>query len=480
MITVTAACLLLPGRSEAQTHQTLFGWEEETRLMIQNSYHNHGGIFYDRGLFRFTTPGFTKEHDLDLISYNFTPVEHHSWYYENEGNSFRTFMGSFNLGQFLHGVEIRNNISLTDRLDMPLHLVRRYDMRVDRTLLLLAFNYQLADGHRVGLRHTLNEYKPDFDATVFYQYGRMPEGGFRVDVTAGDWATNAAYKLGQKRGTEMPEMRSYDVKPYLFSFKSNTPLAENVRLETMAGVQTPLTAVAGSMPEYPAQTFRDRDLGRYAGLLLEYARPQITAGVSLRHTYARFSRSNAPGSDDPPQPEAEVDYGNRQIQNSLGGFLALSHRRFYIHNWIWRNYNLDTQWDHHEERTEHGVVVYPFDFREFRWQKQIRIGYNPDRPGFTISAEWSSDWRRPAENYVISDELHSRGLPYRILYPNTLGLNEQRLTLQFGYRFTNRSYLILGASLDLDGDRHGGYWDRTERDDFSRFDGGFGRFVIYY
>src|SRR5690625_7894081 len=55
--------------------QTLFGWEEETRLMIMNRYHNYGGIFYDRGLFRFTTPPFTKEHDINLISYNFTPIE---------------------------------------------------------------------------------------------------------------------------------------------------------------------------------------------------------------------------------------------------------------------------------------------------------------------------------------------------------------------------------------------------------------------
>ena len=480
----TGAVVLNQSTRYEPMRQTLFGWEEETRLMIMNRYHNYGGIFYDRGLFRFTTPPFTKEHDINLISYNFTPIEEHGWYY-GDGNSFRTFMGSFNLGQFLHGAEIRNEIELTDRITFPLQMIRRYDMRADRVLMLLSFDYELTDDHRIGFSHTLNEQKPDLDATVYYQYGSMRDGGIQVELTALDWANNSAYNLGQKRGTEIPELRTYDVKPYMIGFRGNQPLPGHLRIEAAAGLQTPLIAIAESMPhQHPGDSFRDREVARYGAVMLEYARPRLTAGLTLRHTFARFSRNRA---GDLPEEEllVPVSYGNRQIQNSLGAFLGLRQGSLYMQNWIWRNYNLDVQWDSHREEEMHGIEVYPFDFREFRWQMQFRAGYNPDQPGFTISLEFSSDYRHPTENYRIEDQLtggflESRGLPYREFYPTTLGLRNERLTLQFGYRFTDRSYLILGASMDLDGDKMGGYWDRIERDVHSWFDGGFGRFVLYY
>lgn len=455
-------------------HETLLGWEEQTRMMIINRFHNYGGIFYDRGLFRFNTPSFTKEHDLDLITYGYTPAEHHSWYYNREGNSFRTFMGSFNLGKFLHGAEIRNTISLPGRLSVPLHYIRRYDMRADRQLLMLALNYEISPLQQVGLRHTLNEQKPDLDATLYYRYGTLWTGYIEVDVTALDWANNSAYDLGQKRGTDIAELRKYELQPWLFTFRANSPTLHGFRLEATGGIMTPSVAVAESMPG-TSESFREREVARYGGVMIEYARPYVTAGLSFRHTWTRFSRANALEVFEKP-----VDYGNRQIRNSLGAFLGLSWNRFYLHNRIWRDYNLDAQYDHHEQRMEHGVVTYPFDFREFRLQTQIRLGYNPDRRGFTTAIEWSSDSRMPTENFIIDDELHSRGLPFRIFYPTTFGRLNKRITMQFGYRFNEKTWFTVGASFDADGDRQGGYWDRIEREAYSGFDGGFARLVVFY
>jgi hypothetical protein len=460
--------------SSAQMNQTLLGWEDEKKLMILNRYQSFGGIFYDRGLFRFTTPRFTDEHDLDLITYNFTATEHYDWYYNKE-NGFRTYMGSFNLGQFLHGVELRNSISLSDRLTFPIRFVKRYDMRQDRSLVFLTLNYKLSENQNIGLSHTLNETKPDMDATFYYKYGDLRTGGIQLEITFLDWANNSAYKLGQRRGTQTPELRRYERKPYMLSLKANSPTYRNFRAEAVAGIQTPLTAIAESMPEeYPGISFRDKDAAKYAGILLEYALPRLTLGTTFRHSYTRFSRINIDNLSEP------VDYGNRQIQNSFGGFIGASYGRFYTQNWIWRNYNLDVQTDQYETRMVDGFEVYPFDFREFRWQLQFRLGYNPDASGFTTSIQFSSDYRRPTENFNIYDDVYSRGYPYRIFYLQTLRLKNERLTYQFGYRFNQKAHIELGFSIDLDGDVIGTYWDTPFTEEKSRFDGGFGRFVINF
>jgi hypothetical protein len=475
LIALFPVFLLIPQSSPAQMNQTLMGWEEETQTMIFNRYHSYGGVFYDRGLFRFTTPRFTDEHDLDLITFGFTPAEHYRWYYD-EGNSFRTYMGSYNLGQFLHGAEMRNFIPLTDRLTFPLRFVRRYDMRTDRAIAFLGLDYQITGRHAVGLFHTLNEIKPDMDAVFYYRFGQLATGGIQLEFSPLDWGNNGAYELGDRRGTETPELRRYEVKPYLFAFKANNPIYRHFRVEAVGGVQTPLTALAESMPdEYPDVYFRDRDFARYAGVLAEFAHPVATFALSFRHTFTRFSRENEDENFSEP-----VDYGNRQIQNSFGIFAGTAWRDFYIQSWVWRNYNLDVQYDEHRQTMQHGIQIYPFDFREFRWQTQIRVGYNEHSPGFTTALEFTSDDRWPTENYIITDELQSRGLPYRAYHHGTLSLNNERLSVQFGYRFNSRSYFVVGASLDLDGDKMGSYWDRVEREQRSWFDGGFGRFVIYW
>lgn len=464
-----------PSDVRAQMNQTLFGWEDEVKMMLFNRYQSDGGIFHDRGLFRFTTERFTDEHDLDLITFRFTETEHYDWYYAPSGG-FRTYMGSYNLGLFLHGAEMRHQIQLTDRLTFPLRMVRQFDMRQDRALAILALEYELDGPHAVGALHTLNETKPDMDLLIYYRLGDFSDRALQLEFSPLDWANNAAYELGSRRGTETAELRRYEVKPYLFSFKSNVTFPDHFRLETMGGIQTPLRAVGESMPkEHPDRSFTDSDFARYGALLLEYAEPRFSLGLSFRHTFTTFSRRDT--DENHPDP---IDYGNRQIQNSFGMFAGFTWRNFYSQNWVWRNYNLDVQRDEYETRQQHGIEVYPFDFREFRWQMRLRAGYNLNSPGFTSAIEFRSDYRHPTENYEIADGFESRGLPFRAFYMGTVGLRNERLSLQAGYRFNKNTYFVVGASLDLDGDIMGSYWDRQERENRSWFDGGFGRFVIQW
>ncbi len=464
---------LYPLQAEAQIRTTLFGWEEETRWMITDRYHNYGGPFYDRGLFRFTTPSMTKEHDIDLITYNYSTADDYLWYYEPD-TSFRTFFGSFNLGQFIQGAEVRNTVPVGGRVEMPLHFVRRYDMRQDRMLVLLGFNFQIRENHTAGLLHTLTEQKPDLDATFWYRFGEWQNGAVQLEVTALDWANNAAYDLGQRRGTDDPELRRHELRPWLFSFKASSPEYNNLRGELMAGIQTPLQTV-GEFEEGSEESFRDRSRNRYIGALIEYAEERFTVGFNWRYRYASFSRENVEEDFN-----LAVDKGNRQIESSLGAFVALQRGHFYLHNWLWRTFNRDVQRDEHETRHSSGIQLYPFDFSENRWMMRNRLGYDPGERGFLLAVEWSADYRNfLGDDYEYGGTI-SKAIPYRGFYRFVLTSYNERLTLMFGYRFSRRAFLMVGASYDVDGDLEGGWTTAHVRDKPQRFDGGFGRLMLFW
>lgn len=454
---------------------SLLGWDEQKKLMLLDRYHNYGGIFYDRGLFRFTTPPMIEHHDLDLITYGFSEIDDYLWFY-NRDTGFRAFGGSFNVGEYLHGAELRHDVSLSESLSLPLHSYRRYDMRQDRMLLTLGLDYHLNRQHTIGLQHTLTEQKPDLEVTLFYRFRDFQSGGIQLEFTALDWANNPAYNLGQRRGDVIPEMRSYEQSPFLFSMKAASPQIRNFRGELVAGIQTPLLAVAESMPEESDESFRDRDRARYIGALIQYAVPGFTAAMSWRHSYTRFSRTNAETDFSEP-----VDYGNEQMRQFIGGFVSLGYRNIHFDNWIWYNFNRDRQFDRFETRFLFNEQIYPFHYREERWIMRNRVSLDPGERGFKIAVEWSADYRTPLSGIIERpDGSTARGLPYYLQYPFSIGERNERLTLFLGYRFTENSFIIFGASADLDREVIVEREHRRERIRPTMFDGGFGRLVFYW
>jgi hypothetical protein len=455
-------------------HTSIFGWEEQTQHMIKNRYHNYGGIFYDRGLYRFTTPEMTREHELDLITRDFTTVNDYDWYY-NRSNSFRGFAGSYNLGKFLHGAVVRNYIRATENLDIPLTFTRRFDLHTDRALLELGADYNISGDHNAGITHTVTEQKPDLDATFYYRFGHYPRGYIQVEFTPLDWANNASYELSERRGDPFPGLQNHKVKPYLFSIKASTHSIHNMRGELTAGIQTVRESETDGFEDIE-EPFRDRDRTRYLGILLEYAIPQFTAAVSWQHRYARFSRSNLEFTSDEP-----IHYGNRQTHNSLGLFLSYNYRGFYLDNWIWRKYNRDKQFDNVEERFRSGFQTYPFDFEENRIKMRNRLGYDPGERGFLAALEWSADYRdflRGTVDHPSYGIVHA--FDYRDHYIRQLSERQERLTFFFGYRFTENAWFELGVSYDADGDKYRGAFDQAMNQNSSRFDGGFGRMMLYW
>ncbi len=471
LVLFTALAFIQPPTASSQMRNTLFGWEEWTRLMMLDQSHSHGGLFYDRGLFRYTTPAMTKEHDLDLVTYEFTSLDHHDWYYSGE-DGFRAYTGSMDLGKFLTSFELRNRRELTDRLSMNIRVLRRYDMRADRALLWLDFDYRLRDGHTVGIRQTLTEQKSDLDFTLFYRYGTLERGFVEVEATLPDFGNNAIYALSESRDRDFEESRKYHRWPLMFSFRASTPEWNGLRGEAMGGMLTRSVAQVGLQSRVDDNT-RDRQNARYAGALVEWSGHGVTAAATWQYHYARFDRENF--TDDFTAP---VDYGNMQYQSRLGGFLGVDRGRWQFHNWIWRARVRDRQHDEHNEAFWRDYQTYPFDFRENRTMMKNRILYMPESRGFLGGLEWSADYRDFLDDTFVSDDRGTiHGFAYRQNYPYQLDEANERVTLLFGYRFSPRIYLIMGASYDIDGDMYGGSFDNRIHPR-SYFDGGFGRLMM--
>lgn len=472
-----AAGILLAAAAEtacSQKRMSLAGWEYWSQQMILGQHHNYGGPLNTRGMFLFSTRPMSKEHDLDLVTYGFTPWDDYDWYY-GKGSSFRAYAGSFDLGEFLHGVELRNYIPASDRITIPLQINRQYDMRSDRMLIWLGMEYAVNAeySHTIGFRQSLSEQKADLDATFFYRFGSLQTGGVQVEFTFIDWANNAINNLGSFRGTDYHDSRKYLQLPYLISLKSVTPVWHNLRGELMAGFRTRSRAKVGSVNDVDKNSL-DVLTGNYAGVLAEWAIKPVSVGVSWMHLFSEFSRTNFTD-----HYEEEIDQGTYQYQGILGGYLVLNYGSFSLANQVRHAVGNDREDNIHvvPSPKDPDIGHSPYDYHEKRWTMRSRLGYLPPDRGFTAAFEFSAEYRDFHSDMKHEiDGINVEAFDYRQVYRITP--SNERLTLLLGFRFSPVSRLELGVSYDVDGDKYSGSTGLRTARPRTKFDGGFGRLVI--
>lgn len=470
-------CLVLSGLTDtinSQSRVSLRGWEYWSQQMILGQHHNYGGPLNTRGMFLFATRPMSKEHDLDLVTYGFSPWEDYEWYY-GEGNSFRAYAGSFDLGEFLHGIELRNYIPASEKVIVPIQVERNYDMRSNRMLVWLGMEYAVIGEnlHTIGFRQSLNEQKADLDAQFFYRFGNLNTGGVQLEFTFMDWANNAINNLGSFRGTEYTDSRKYLQVPYLISLKSVTPVWHNLRFELMAGMRTRSRAKVGSVNNEDNNTL-DVLSAHYAGVLAEWATRPVSVGVSWMHQLSDFRRTNYTGNY-----AEQADMRTFQYMGTVGGYLMLNYRFLSLNTQVRYTTGIDREENIREipSPIDPEMIHAPFDYHERRWTMRSRLGYLPPDRGFSAAIEFSAEYRD-----FHSDMLHYIGgikveaFDYRQVYRITP--SNERLTLLLGFRFSPVSRLELGVSYDVDGDKYSGSTGLRTARPRTKFDGGFGRLVI--
>lgn len=463
----------------AQTRTSLFGWHEQNMQISLNQYQNFGGPFYDRGLFRQYTPVMSKEHDLDLITYDFSVLDDYSWHYRQQ-NSVRMYVGSFDLGEFLHGVTIRNYIPVAKGLTLPLEIDRRYDMRTDRTVVWLGLDYQVNELHAAGFRQSVSEQKADLNGMLYYRYGSPSSGWIQAELTFLDWANNAIYGLGEFRGTGYENSRKHEKHPRLLSFRAASPVWKGFRGELMGGLMTRSRSKVGPIDDDELNTI-DRQRAHWLGALAEWENAWFTTALTWQTRYAHFRRSNDRFIDPVSVPDDEIRYGNFQWNNTLGGILSVRLGSVHLYNQVQHSWIRDRERDINERPSQwYSDIIYaPFDYRETRWILRHRVSWVPEWSGFTASLEWSSMYNDMGSDYEFEfNGNRVRAFDYRQLYE--LASVNERLTLILGYRFNNTTRFEIGASYDVDGDREQGYLDYKVERATRRFDGGFGKLIIFW
>lgn len=459
----------LHAQSNDSPRATLKGWETNMNGFIKDRANNFGGVYYDRGLFRWTTAEMTLEYHIDMFTYGFSYFDDYEWFASDNG--FQSMVGSLNTPEFAVNSRLKSHQAVSENGAITINAFQQEDRRAKRSLFVLGYQHRFGENHLAGVSQTLGQIKTDLDATLFYQFGNSGIGFITTEITFLDWFNNKVTGLSEDRQSEFLIRHSYTNKPYLYVLRLESPQIGFFRGEATFGVQ-PRSEALVSRRELPDEDFIMEDWVNYQAALFEANYAGLTAGILYQRTFARMQRDAAPGTD------YLLDYGNRQIQQRGGAYLHYRWKDLGFEQWFFVERNRDHQFDN--EPAEYRVQDpqaggrYPFDFNELRRWNKSRIFYQPIT-GFTAYLEHNGDWRDLGMDGETGDGRVFEALNYRTYYTDQIVSRNERLTLGFGYRFFENFWLTLGASYDIDGDLKDGFDQDRQNASPARFDGGFGR-----
>ena len=459
-------------QANSQAGVTLMEWEQRTLNFMLDRSHNYGGTLYNRGLFRENINLMSPEHEIDLLTYRYTPGDDYNWYMADQ--AYRLSFGSLNATDFFIENKIKFNYSFDDNHKLIVDGVHEEKLRADRFLFRLGYEYKVRQNHTLGAEHTLSNSKSDLDVTLFYRYGNFEKGMLQAGVTYLDWGANVVQDLAEGSANQWNDryktVFQYKRRPLLFNLKLISPTISKFRAELLAGIQT-YSEKEVSSTEFDNQEYLDEEWAHYVGALLQYSHPVGIVGFTFQRRFSKLRRQPIADS------EFENDFYNRQFSDSGGFFITGNYREFSVEQWIWLERVVDQlQGDAVPDDISPGYledVRRPFDFEEYRLKMKSRLLYGSSERGVQLGLEFHADYR-----YLQGEEDPSTGIRdynFRRAYP-IVRERSDRVTFTIGYRINPNVYFLAGVSYDVDGDKESGIgWPRQ---DTTWFDGGFGRLSV--
>jgi hypothetical protein len=449
---------------------TLLKWEQRIQNFMLDRSHNYGGTHFNHGLFREHMSALTPEHNLDLVTYRFTPIEDYQW--QISQNVYQLSMGSLNATDFAITNTIKSHLSFNNKNRLSIEGYHAENIRTDRLLFHLGYKHNITGKHHVGMRHTLSQKKYDLDATFFYRYGNFRDGMVEVDFTLMDWGSNVVQQLAEdsrnKWNKRYEITHQYQNSPELISLRAVSPQANKLKGELMAGLQT----YSRKRVEIHADTsqFIDEEWAHYVGALVEYNHPQFTVGLTYQRTFSKLRRDPIASSN------YDLDFSNWQITNQLGLYATGRIRSFRLEQWLWYGSDFDRLQGQKVPGSlkNNGFERIPFDYHEEPITVKSRLFYDPVQRGITTGLEFHAEYSRPQGDKASNGV---RSYDFRRTFGIVRDYNA-RLTYTIGYQFGPHFYFLGGISYDLDGDDQTGRGTQKTIGDPTWFDGGFGRLSI--
>lgn len=444
-------------------HATLKGWTNDVKRVIYHKEGQFGGRFYQHGLFRFFTSEMDYEYDMDMFTIHPTLMDAYSFW--NSDNGLQSTFGSLNYQRFVIRTKFRNTIPLKENSYVRLLGVHEVDLRADHFFFHPGYYKKLGGSHVLGAHHTLSKNKDDLDFSLFYHVGTKKSGMFEAEVSILDWANNLVHSLITNSDRTYDTKQRYSRQPFLFSFQAESPEHPFLRAEVSAGIQTESKARVVRF-ETPDSSFTNREQAHYLGGLIEFFRPNFTAGVTYQRRFTRMHRYPDAASSQYP-----LDFSNREAMNRVGSYITTElWNRIHIEQWTWYEYN--------EDQLIGSSVPegwQPFHYREDRLRMKSMLLYKRPSEGFQGGFELNLDHR-----YVLGEKHGSTiNIDFRRNYPDQVSGNNQRITFKIGYHRGKKIDLMTGVSYDIDGDLLSGWGTPSPNaDEPSRFDGAFAQVTI--
>lgn len=434
-------------------HATLAGWANRHRRMAMDQRHAFGDLTYDRGVFRHITPNMDWEYGLDMNTYRFSPLETSAW--TQVENGLRLRVGSVVRAEWAFVTEVKQVISLAPDHTLRFDATLQQDGAAQRSLIEFTYNWNVSGVHHAGVRHTISEYKPDLDASFYYQYGTSQTGRIRAEMTVLDTYHDFIFQTLGVADKQEDFVRSYSQQPYMGQITVETPRRFPLRAEVYAAWQPKSELIVQSNMD-PAHRYRDQEAFHYVGALLEYRAGPVTGGLLFQRDKSSLDRLGL-------RSGVTSDYDTAQRLQRGGAFLMGTWGPFVGEAWFFLEHYYDRQ-----EGTdfELSTISRSMDYGDRRKDARVRVSYRPPSTGWYGSLGYLSLERDLGEGSSIM------GNEWRNHWP-VLNPFNNRLVGTVGYRF-DQGAVELGMNFDLDG-------DITYKDDpgtsKTRFDNGFIRFV---
>lgn len=422
---------------------TLAGWDEGHRLTIFDRGGSFFGRLSERGILQRFADDVDDEYDLDFISSEFDLIENYRWY--NQENGARYWTGSIDNKQLVQQAQLVASIWLGESWGGLVQFNHQRTLQARMSLIQLQIRRKLFSGRALTfLMSTLNAEKSEIDLELGFVWLPTP-GKITLAVGALDVFNDLIFQGLVPNPFIADSSLDYTSHPFTGRIALDVPLGRRFRAEGYALVMSPTRIVLESRAN-PDSGFVQDESYAYAGGLLEWD-PSTRSALGSFATWvrARLDRAALPDGS----PDDNFDLTEKTWSLGLYGIHRFA-PRFDTQIWFGRVFREELR------LTPDPAPEANLDYEDRAWAGRSNFTY---RALSGLRLELGLDL--VARNVVGPDPRAGS----RFLENDNF-----RLRFDFGWTFGRRAFFVIGANLDLDGDRasSGG------------FDGAHGRFALYW
>jgi hypothetical protein len=421
----------------ASLHATLSLWDESNWLQFLNRDAADGGRLSSLGILQRFHEDIDFEYQIDRLAAGFSMTEDYAWY-RLERNGVRWSGASITKRDLLSGAQFKTAVPIGKSWNFRLQFDREVSPTTNRNRLRFEFDKSWGSGVFAYGGGSLDPVKPDSDLELGIGWRSAATGNprheARLTLAVVDWSSNLIYLgLNAAKQPQVDSTLAYDRQPLALHGSVSSAITRTVRLEVFGMAATPSTIDQYEGLNRDQGIRQEEEFGFVGGLVEWSARPNLRIGGFATYVRAQTERSalsEGLGVD---------EYRLIEETTNVGAFALYGiGRQWHMEAFIARNRRP-------EEREYRNGTLPDVDYLDQAWTGQVVARRTTARG---LVADLGILWD-------VRDVVRGDG---QVPSAGTLGWHSYRLNAMAGWRFNSHVMFLLGAGLDLDGDRSGSSW----------------------